>query len=151
MSTIQAQTPAGWYPEPIRGVGHRYWDGNSWTDYVSVSGQQYISPINPPAAMEVVEEKPKRKLYWGNLFRIRVWWFSLVGPLVICIALSLIGVPSSATAVLYVPMALGIAWFWLTQQMACSHCGTILRVTRLTGGQEVCQKCGLETDKSLRS
>ena len=25
--------PAGWYPDPVGGVGLRWWDGRLWTEY----------------------------------------------------------------------------------------------------------------------
>jgi Protein of unknown function (DUF2510) len=27
-------TPAGWYPDPAKRFGERYWDGQQWTDQV---------------------------------------------------------------------------------------------------------------------
>jgi hypothetical protein len=27
--------PAGWYPDPAGGSGHRWWDGSAWTDHLS--------------------------------------------------------------------------------------------------------------------
>jgi len=36
--------PAGWYPDPGRAGGQRYWDGSAWTEHVSRAGQQYTDP-----------------------------------------------------------------------------------------------------------
>lgn len=129
--------PQGWYPEPTHGVGQRYWDGSSWTDHVFVSGQQYTSPL---------ETKPKKKIYWGNLLRFRTWWFSLASSFVIVFLANLINLPSSSWTAIFFLSFVGISWYWMHQQMSCNECGTILRVTRISGAQKVCHKCGAHTD-----
>lgn len=131
--------PQGWYEDPVRHVGQRYWDGHQWTEHVAVSGQQYTSPL--PVAI-----KAKKKIYWSNLFRFRVWWFSLTSGIVISVVLLAIGLPPALTTAVFLLSVVGVGYFWMTQQMACNYCGTALRVTRLTGGQKVCQKCGNPTD-----
>lgn len=129
--------PQGWYPEPTHGVGQRYWDGDQWTEHVFVSGQQYTSPV--------AGEKTKKKIYWGNLFRVRTWWFSLSTAVIATMIAAGAGASGIANAVFLITF-FGIAGFWLTRQMACNECGTILRVTRISGAQKVCHKCGARTD-----
>lgn len=41
--------PAGWYPDPVTGVGSRYWDGYGWTEERSLSGDPSSGPTLPPA------------------------------------------------------------------------------------------------------
>lgn len=144
MSTVDTRQmpPAGWYQEPNHGVGLRYWDGASWTEHVSVSGQQYTSPL--------AVAKVEKKIYWSNLLRFRTWWFSIATGFVVLFLLSLLGVAGALWAPVFLLTVVGTGMFWMHQQMACRHCGTVLRVTRLTGGQEVCHKCNHPTDKSLR-
>lgn len=148
--------PAGWYQEPNHGVGLRYWDGTCWTEHVSVSGQQYTSPILNPGhiitghiSSEKIKKKQK-KIYWSNLLRFRTWWFSVATGFVALFLLSLLGAGAILWTPVFVLTVAGTALFWMHQQMACAQCGTALRVTRLTGGQEVCHKCNYPTDKSLR-
>jgi|GEM_PF-4082823 len=38
-------TPAGWYDDPTRGGRQRYWDGSTWTEWVSENGQTVSEPI----------------------------------------------------------------------------------------------------------
>lgn len=122
----------GWYIDP---EGYRYWDGHQW-------GQKIVLPNNAPVA------KVTKRIYWSNLFRIRVWWFSLTSGLVAAVILGVIGLPPALVGPLFLLTVGGVGWFWLHQQMSCHSCGTVLRVTRLSGGQEVCHKCGKVTDKS---
>jgi len=39
---------AGWYPDPVARGDHRWWDGESWTDTVSVAGDERTDPEPPP-------------------------------------------------------------------------------------------------------
>lgn len=133
-------TPEGWYPEPTTGVGQRYWDGQQWTEHVCVSGQQYVSPLPE------TEHKAKKKIYWSNLFRFRTWWFSISSSTILVVLMVMVGIPGSVAAALWIPLIVAIGYFWIHQQMACGSCGTLLRVTRLSGAQQVCQKCGNPTD-----
>lgn len=34
----RASVPAGWYPDPVRGAGWRWWNGTVWTHYTESSG-----------------------------------------------------------------------------------------------------------------
>jgi uncharacterized membrane protein len=45
-------TPAGWFDDPTKPGRLRYWDGGSWTEWVSVDGQTVSEPIGTavPAA-----------------------------------------------------------------------------------------------------
>jgi len=98
----------------------------------------------------IEQQKPKTTYYLSNLFRWRYWQFVIAGTIVIAMLPLLLGLQWLGVFLMYfMPLVLG--WFWLTQQMACRHCGTVLRVTRLTGGQEVCQKCQQPTDKQLQT
>ena len=36
--------PAGWYADPAGRFELRYWDGSTWTEHVSRSGQQFTDP-----------------------------------------------------------------------------------------------------------
>src|SRR3954453_14944516 len=36
--------PAGWYADPAGRFELRYWDGTTWTEHVSPSGQQFTDP-----------------------------------------------------------------------------------------------------------
>ena len=146
------QVPAGWYPEPIYGVGQRYWDGIRWTEHVFVSGQQYTSPIDRVTIGPETEavERPKKIIYWSNLLRIRTWWFAFTSAVVVMFLFSLLGVPAPLWTPVFVAVFLLVGWFWMHQQMSCRSCGTTLRVTRLTGGQEICHRCGAETDRSIQ-
>jgi hypothetical protein len=46
----QGHTPAGWYADPFGRFPFRYWDGTTWTQYVSADGQQYTdAPVPSPA------------------------------------------------------------------------------------------------------
>lgn len=42
-------TPADWYADPSGRHQLRYWNGTSWTEYVSDSGTQSIDPLDAPA------------------------------------------------------------------------------------------------------
>ncbi len=41
-------TPAGWFDDPTSPGRLRYWDGSSWTEWVSVNGQTVSEPIGAP-------------------------------------------------------------------------------------------------------
>lgn len=43
--TAQAQAPPSWQPDPTGRHQFRYWDGSTWTEYVSDSGSQSTDPI----------------------------------------------------------------------------------------------------------
>ena len=43
---VPPQQPPGWYPDPS-GTGHRYWDGNGWTDQYTPGPPP--DPNRPPA------------------------------------------------------------------------------------------------------
>jgi Domain of unknown function (DUF4328)/Protein of unknown function (DUF2510) len=38
----------GWYSDPGRRFDHRYWDGEAWTEHVSVAGQPSTAPVVAP-------------------------------------------------------------------------------------------------------
>lgn len=40
-------TPAGWFPDPMRRFQSRYWDGTQWTAHVATDGVQATDPLNP--------------------------------------------------------------------------------------------------------
>lgn len=45
-----SNNPSGWYPDPSGRPQQRWWDGNTWTDFVSVNGQTFVdSPAAAPA------------------------------------------------------------------------------------------------------
>lgn len=39
-----AAAPAGWYADPAKRFELRYWDGTTWTEYVSRAGEQFTDP-----------------------------------------------------------------------------------------------------------
>lgn len=46
-------TPAGWYPDPMRRHGERYWDGGRWTEHVADAGRQSVDAVESPVSLEV--------------------------------------------------------------------------------------------------
>jgi len=94
---------------------------------------------------------PHSRWYWTNLLRIRTWWFTLMAPVIVIVLFHLVGIPLAWIMWLYIPLAAITLLTSLRTQMACRYCATLLRVTRLAGEQEVCQKCGRPTDAALRS
>lgn len=40
-----SHAPAGWYPDPLGGHQHRYWDGMTWSDSVSDDGIVTSQPL----------------------------------------------------------------------------------------------------------
>jgi hypothetical protein len=42
--TPTPSVPAGWYADPAGRYELRYWDGSTWTEHVSRSGQQFTDP-----------------------------------------------------------------------------------------------------------
>lgn len=44
-TTGREQAPAGWHPDPTGRHRVRWWDGRTWTDYVSDSGPTLLDPI----------------------------------------------------------------------------------------------------------
>ena len=91
--------PAGWYPDPVRGLGWRWWNGTAWTSYTDVEAGAAATPGVAPG-------KPRRPR-----------WISM--PVAICTPIVAIGVvilafvtPVSVVAGL-VPLAIVlpvIAW-----------------------------------------
>ncbi|HWH13442.1 MAG TPA: DUF4190 domain-containing protein [Miltoncostaeaceae bacterium] len=43
-------TPAGWYDDPTRPGRQRYWDGSTWTEWVSENGQTVSEPLGATPA-----------------------------------------------------------------------------------------------------
>jgi len=43
-ATTAPAVPAGWYADPAGRFELRYWDGSTWTEHVSRSGQQFTDP-----------------------------------------------------------------------------------------------------------
>lgn len=158
IQTSDHSAPAGWYPDAHRPGGQRWWDGHQWTahfwfDGPSLQPSTFASPATTQADSIGQGTKPSPdlpRIYWSNLFRFRVWWFTLATSVIIGVALTAAGLPPALTTPVFLVTLVAVGYFWLTQQMACRSCGSALRVTRLTGAQEVCQKCGAPTDKALR-
>ncbi|WNN95101.1 hypothetical protein SEA_MAGRITTE_150 [Microbacterium phage Magritte] len=129
--------PAGWYQRGDHDV-LTWWDGHAW----GMTATEYENTHTEP-----VPTKVPTRIYWTNLFRFRTLWFLFAGPLVGGVLIYMV-VPIPPT-ILWLGLFVGMLCVMLTTQMACHACGTQLRITRLTGGQLVCHKCGHETDKSL--
>lgn len=43
------EVPADWHPDPTGRHEYRYWDGQSWTEYVSDAGQFVTDPLEQPS------------------------------------------------------------------------------------------------------
>jgi hypothetical protein len=41
-ASTHTATPAGWHPDPLGHVTHRYWDGERWTPYASSDGTNVV-------------------------------------------------------------------------------------------------------------
>lgn len=131
--------PAGWYQHGDHGT-LTWWDGHVWGQTAS----EYEAARQ--ATAEPAQRAP-RQIYWSNLFRFRTLWFLFIGPIVGgALIHMLIPIPP---LILWLVLFVGIAWSSMTSQMACHQCGTILRVTRLSGQQDVCHKCGTPTDRGI--
>lgn len=85
------------------------------------------------------------KLYWSNLFRIRFWWFLLLAPAVAAALLGALFPPLAFAYFLLLPLA---AYCFLSIQMACGMCGSLLATTKLQD-VEVCKRCQYPTDSGL--
>jgi hypothetical protein len=141
------QAPPGWYQDPTTSGYLRWWTGEAWAQYYHPMSVPLESTEAPTLPIEVAEQKKIPEFYWSNLLRIRTWFFATMSAIVLTFVLALIGLTAS-----WIPIAIFVlvGYFWCTQQMACHHCGTLLRVTRLSGGQEVCHKCQAPTDAQLK-
>lgn len=64
--------PPGWYPDPIRQAGLRYFDGTAWTDHWQ-AGPPHVYPNAPYAAA------PRRGMSAGAIVGIVVGSFLLLG------------------------------------------------------------------------
>lgn len=47
--------PAGWYPDPTRRHGERYWAGAHWTEFVRDRGTSGVDPLEAVAAQSETE------------------------------------------------------------------------------------------------
>lgn len=157
--TSNQSAPAGWYPDANRPGGQRWWDGHQWTAHFHFEATHALpATLSSPKTENALQTQQGSgsspvalpRVYWSNLFRIRVWWFTIASSVIVGVALTALGMPPALTTPVFLVTLAVVGYFWLTQQMACRSCGSVLRVTRLTGTQEVCQKCGAPTDKSLR-
>ncbi len=52
-----SNNPSGWYPDPSGRPQQRWWDGNAWTDFVSVNGQTFMD--RPAAAPAPPQPQPQ--------------------------------------------------------------------------------------------
>lgn len=53
---------AGWFPDPVARGDHRWWDGDRWTEDVSVAGEERIDPEPPPSSPPAVRQRADRLL-----------------------------------------------------------------------------------------
>jgi hypothetical protein len=121
----------------------RWWNGMEWTEHL-------VEETTPPAPTPPAPNMPPR-YYISNLFRLRYLQFVFLSAILFAGVATWLHASTAVATVIFVATLIGTGWFWLTQQMACRRCGSMLRVTRLTGGQEVCTKCKAPTDASLRA
>ena len=42
---VAPANPAGWFPDPVGGHDHRYWDGTRWTEHVADAGVSAVDPL----------------------------------------------------------------------------------------------------------
>jgi hypothetical protein len=49
---MTAETPPGWYADPMGRFDHRYWNGTTWTDHVSRGGAQSTDALSAPTVSE---------------------------------------------------------------------------------------------------
>lgn len=142
MSTLPA---AGWYPTEH---GMRWWNGQTWdmqTPTAHLDAQHITAHHLTPAQMPT-QPRARRRIYPTNILRFRTLWFLAVGPIVGGALLSML-IPGLPITLTWFVLFAGLLWSSMSSQMACHHCGTALRVTRLSGHQDVCHKCGALTDK----
>jgi hypothetical protein len=45
----EQRSQAGWFPDPLARFEFRYFNGETWTQDVSVNGQRFVDPVNPSA------------------------------------------------------------------------------------------------------
>jgi hypothetical protein len=56
---------AGWFPDPVGRGDHRWWDGETWTDVVSVGGDERTDPEPPPTGSPVhPPARPVQRTDW---------------------------------------------------------------------------------------
>ena len=59
--------PSGWYPDPMGHAQQRWWDGNGWSEFVSINGQTFVdapnsapqSPAQAQVAQPQVAQQPQ--------------------------------------------------------------------------------------------
>ena len=61
MGHLPALPPAGWYPDPVTGAGHRWWDGQAWSAATMPAEPAYA----PPAVAEPAVQSPASDGSWS--------------------------------------------------------------------------------------
>lgn len=95
----------------------------------------------------LVSDRPKRRVYLGNLFRFRAMYAALFLGILLALLLSWAGAIGAGVG-FFGGYAL-IMWYYVGIQMVCHNCATKLRAVRTRGNQMVCHKCGMPTDHAL--
>lgn len=89
------------------------------------------------------DNRPKRRLYIGNLFRFRSMYQAMFIGILLAFALCWAG--SVGIAIGFFGGYALMMWYWIHTQMVCENCRARLRAVRTQGKQTICQKCGVET------
>jgi hypothetical protein len=113
---------SGWFPDPSRTHELRYYDGSSWTDHVSDSGQTTRSPLGalPPGLVawfspEVMVRSASEAHPVEEVPRVKMWVLACLSA---CIFWS-----RTPTSIFVFPLGIGFAiWCWrVTAEALASH------------------------------
>ncbi len=86
-----AQPAAGWYPDPVTGVGLRWWDGGAWTDHTNRTGLSGPD-VTPPSDRHTGGGLSPVGQWFSGIFRLTASRAGHLFPLVVLLSL-LPGIP----------------------------------------------------------
>lgn len=86
-ATGPTQPAAGWYPDPVTGVGLRWWDGAAWTDHTNRAGVSNSMVTPPPIRGSGGGLSPVGE-WFGSLFRLTASRAGHLFPLVVLLSLA---------------------------------------------------------------